>query len=136
MTQNSRTPLELKHALDAIVAELKALDAASIADVDIVPLAHSVKDVGAYIAALDAQINVRVLTNNVMLPGASTKDKVVHRKWHDEETAAALAREQFGDKAFNCSLLSPAAIEKLGPEGKALVAVASYKPEAGKAVVY
>lgn len=33
-------------------------------------------------------------------------------------------------------MLSPAGIEKLGELGKTFVAVASYKPEAGKRVVY
>ena len=68
--------------------------------------------------------------------GLLVKDAVKHRQWHDEETVAALAQEQFGDKAFTRKLLSPAGIEKLGAEGKALVAIASYKPEGGKVAVY
>jgi hypothetical protein len=64
------------------------------------------------------------------------KDCIVHRKWHDQEAAEQLAQETFGDKAFTRSLLSPAGIEKLGADGKAFVAVASFKPDAGKKVVY
>ena len=134
MSQNTRTPLELKNALDAIVAELKALEAAAIADAELVPLVKSAQDVGAYVATIDAQIQLRAITNGVMLPGVVVKDAVTHRKWHDAATAAELAYTQFGLKAFK--LESPATLEKLGDEGKALVAVASFKPEAGKRVVY
>lgn len=134
MTANTRTALELKNALDAIVGELKALEASAIADADLVPLVNAVKDVGAYMATIDAQIQLRAITNNVLLPGVVVKDAIVHRKWNDPETVAALVFEQFGLKAFK--LESPAAIEKLSDAGKALVAMASTKPPAGKRVVY
>lgn len=134
MTQNTRTPNELKIALDAIVAELKALDAASIADGELVPLVNSVKDVGAYMATIDAQIQLRAITNKVMLPGVVVKDAITQRKWNDPATVAELAYQQFGLKAFTVN--GPASIEKLGDEGKALVSVASFKPPAGKRVVY
>lgn len=133
---NTRTPTELRYALDAIVAELKALEADKIADADLVPLVKSVQDVSAYMATIDAQIQLRALTNNVMLPGVVVKDSIVHRKWHDQQAAEELAFEQFGEKAFTRSLLSPAGIEKLGAEGKTFVAVASFKPVAGKRCVY
>jgi phosphoenolpyruvate carboxylase len=136
MTQNTRTPAELKAALDAIVDELKALDANALPDADLVPLAKSVQSVGAYVSAIDAQIQLRAITNNVLLPGVVVRDAIVHRKWHDQEAAEQLAQEQFGDKAFTRSLLSPAGIEKLGNAGKTFVSVASYKPEAGKKAVY
>lgn len=136
MSQNSRTAAELKEALDAIVGELKALEASKIADADLVPLVKSAQDVSAYIATIDAQIQFRAITNNVMLPGVVVKDEIKHRRWNDEQLAAELAQEQFGDKAFTRTLLSPAGMEKLGDAGKALVAVASFKPAAGKRVVY
>lgn len=132
---NSRTPAELKYALDAIVEELKALEASAIADADLVPLVKSVQSVGAYVAAIDAQISLRAITNNVLLPGVTVKDAIVHRKWHDQEAAEQLAQEQFGDAAFTRALKSPAGIEKL-KGGETFVSVASYKPEAGKRVVY
>lgn len=136
MTTNSRTPAQLKEALDAIVSELKALDASHIASSMLVPMVKSVQDVAAYAAAIHAQIELRAIANNEMLPGVVVKDCIVHRKWHDQEAAEQLAQETFGDKAFSRSLLSPAGIEKLGADGKAFVAVASFKPDAGKKVVY
>lgn len=136
MTTNSRTPAQLKEALDAIVEEMKLLDASTIGDADLVPLVKSVQSVGAYVAAIDAQINLRAIANGVLLPGVVVKDEIKHRKWHDQEAAEQLAQETFGDRAFTRSLLSPAGIEKLGDAGKQFVVVASYKPEAGKRVVY
>lgn len=131
---NRRTPAELKAALDAIVDEMKALEASAVADAELVPLAKAVQSVGAFVATIEAQIELRAITNGVMLPGVVVKDAVTHRKWNDADLAAGLAYEQFGLKAFK--LESPAALEKLGDEGKALVAVASFKPPAGKRVVY
>ncbi len=131
---NIRTAPELRDALNAIVEELKLLEASTIADADLVPLVKSVQDVGAYIATIDAQIQLRAITNNVMLPGVVVKDAVTHRKWNNNEIAEMLAYEQFGLKAFK--LESPAAVAKLGKEGEALVSVASFKPPAGKRVVY
>jgi hypothetical protein len=131
---NTRTATELKNALDAIVAELKALEASKIADADLVPLVKSVKDVGAYMATIDAQIQKRALQYGIMLPGVVVKDSIAQRKWNDPATVAELAFQQFGLKAFTVN--GPAAIEKFGDEGKALVSVASFKPPAGKRVVY
>jgi hypothetical protein len=131
---NIRTAPELRDALNAIVEELKMLEASTIADADLVPLVKSVQHVGAYVATIDAQIQLRAITNDVMLPGVVVKDAITHRKWNDAALAAELAFAQFGLKAFK--LESPACIEKLGDEGKALVSVASTKPPAGKRVVY
>jgi hypothetical protein len=131
---NHRTPAELKSALDAIVSELQVLDAAAIADAELVPLAKTVQDVAGYVKALDAQITYRVVTKGTTLPGAARKPGITHRKWNDEDTAAVLAFDEIGLTAFK--LLSPAAIEKLGKDGEALVAVASFKPEATDRVVY
>lgn len=131
---NHRTPAELKSALDAIVAELKALDAAAIADAELVPLAKTVQDVASFGTVLGARIEFRVITDNVAIPGAARKPGITHRKWNDEDTAAALAYEAFGLRAFK--LVSPAAVEKLGDDGAALVAVGSTKPPADDRVVY
>lgn len=132
--QNTRTAPELRDALNAIVEELKLLEASKIADADLVPLIKSVQDVGAYMATIDAQIQLRAITNNTMLPGVVVKDAVTHRKWNDPATVAQLVFEQFGLNGFTVN--GPAAIEKLGDEGKALVTIASFKPPAGKRVVY
>ncbi|MEL7086848.1 MAG: hypothetical protein AAGL98_00150 [Planctomycetota bacterium] len=118
----------------ALVDALKAIDLQNTAPAELVPLVKAVQSVGAYAAAVDAEIQRRAIGNGEMLPGVVVKDAVTHRKWNDADTAADLAFSQFGLKAFK--LESPAAIEKLGDEGKALVAVASFKPEAGKRVVY
>jgi len=132
MTQNLRTPAELKLALDAIVAELKAF--ATIADANLVPLAKSVQDVAAFGETLGAMITARVIADGADIPGAARKPGITHRKWNDDEVAASLAFEAFGLKAFK--LVTPAAIEKLGENGKALVAIASFKPPATDRVVY
>ena len=132
--QNHRTPAELKAALDAIVAELKLVDAAAIADAELVPLAKSVQDAASYVKALDAQIELRVVVNGMTIPGAARKPGITHRKWNDEDAASALAFDAFGLRAFK--LVTPAAIEKLGDEGTALVSIASYKPAATDRVVY
>jgi hypothetical protein len=134
MTQNLRTPAELKAALDAIVAELKTF--ATIADENLVPLAKSIQDVAAFGATLSAMINARVIVDGVDVPGAARKPSIAHRKWNDPEAAARAAYDQFGKAAFECSLKSPAGVEKLGPEGKAFVALASFKPDAPDRVVY
>lgn len=135
MTTNSRTPAQLVEALNALVEEFKALDAANIDDTALVPLANAVKAVGAYGAAVHGQIELRAITNGTPVPGAAVQDAVVHRKWHDQKAAEELAQEQFGDQAFTRALKSPAQIEKL-EGGKTFVAVASFKPDAPKKVVY
>lgn len=126
--------MTVTNILNDIVAQLKTLDTATISDADLVPMIKAVQSVCAFTAALDAEIQKRALQDGRMLPGVVIKDATTHRKWHDAAVAADLAFEKFGIKAFK--LESPAAIEKMGDEGKALVAVASYKPEAGKRVVY
>ena len=133
---NHRTAAELKNALDAIVAELRALDTAAIMSGELVPLVKTVQDIGAYAGTLDAQIRLRVLTDKTPVPGVAVKPGITHRKWNDEDAAARVAYEQFGKAAFDCSLKSPAGIEKLGAEGKAFAAFASTKPAAEDRVVY
>jgi len=129
--QNHRTPAELKAALDAIVAELYLIN---IPDNDLVPIAKSLQDVCERAKQLDARITQRVLIDGIDVPGAARKPGITHRKWNDETAATDLAFEAFGLKAFK--LQSPAAVEKLGENGKALVAIASFKPEATDRVVY
>lgn len=130
---NHRTPAELKAALDAIVAELKALDASAIASAELVPLVKSVQDVALYNTTLDVQIRTRV-ANGASIPGVAVKPGITHRKWNDEDAAGALAFEAFGLRAFK--LVSPAAVEKLGDDGASLVVIASTKPAAEDRVVY
>lgn len=133
--QNHRTPAELKSALDAIVAELKALDPAAIPDCRLVDFARTVQDIASYAKVIDARITMRVITEGASIPGAAKKPTVTHRKWHDATAAEQLAQEQFGDAAFDRTLKSPAQIEKL-PNGETFVAVAAFKPDAGERVVY
>lgn len=124
------------NSLEAIVTALKALDLSTVDSAELVPLAKATSAVCAFAAALDAQIQLRAVANNELVPGVMVKETVTHRKWHDVGAAEELAREAFGDKAFTASLLSPAGIEKLGPEGKTFVAMASYKPEGARKAVY
>jgi hypothetical protein len=135
--QNTPTPAQIRFALTAALDMLKGVDLATYDVAEFVPLVRAVKDIGAFGATVHIEIERRVLANGEMLPGVSTKDEVKHRQWHDIDAATQLAREEFGDDAFSKpALMSPAQIEKLGPKGKQFVAVASYKPEAGKKVVY
>jgi hypothetical protein len=136
MTSNIPAINEVYADLERVLARLMAIDAATIESANLVPMVKAVQSIGAFGAAIDAQIQARAIGNNELIPGVVVKPGVVHRKWHDQEAAEQLAQETFGDKAFKRELLSPAGIEKLGADGKAFVAVASYKPEAGKKVVY
>lgn len=122
--------------LATAIEALKGIDLNTAPSGDLVPLIKQVQDICAFSAAIHAEIEKRALGNGEMLPGVVIKPVVTHRKWHDDDAAEQLAREQFGDKAFVTKLLSPAQIEKLGEAGKQFVSVASYKPEAGQKVVY
>lgn len=131
--------LKMQSTIENLTETLELLKNIDLKDIDsgaLVPLVKAAQAIGAFSAAVDAQIQERALILNELIPGVLVKDQVKHRQWSDKETAAQLAQEKFGDKAFKRELLSPAGIEKLGPEGKALVAVASFKPEAGKVAVY
>jgi hypothetical protein len=125
--QNHRTPAELKSALDAIVSELQALDIAAIDDNELVPLAKTVQAAANFVEVIDSRIQTRVIGEGLLIAGAMRKPIAKHRFWHDETVAADLAFATYGLRAFK--LQSPAALEKLGEEGQALVAVASTKPE-------
>lgn len=120
--------------LNSVLELLKGVDLGAAMPADLVPLVKAVQSVSMYAAAVHAEIERRAIANNELLPGVITGTTVTHRKWNDEATAAALAFEQFGLKAFK--LDSPAGIEKLGDEGKALVAVASTKPPGKPCVKY
>lgn len=119
-----------------VLEVLKSIDLTSLSSADLVPLVKQVQAIGAYAEAIDAEIQRRAIGNGEMLPGVVVKDAIVHRKWHDQDAAEQLAREAFGDAAFETKLKSPAGMEKMGEKGRQFVAVASYKPEAGKRVVY
>jgi len=136
MTSNLPDILTAYDALQRALALLQALDADKIESANLVPMVKAVQSIGAYQAAIDAQIQARAIGNNELIPGVVVKDAVTHRRWSDPEVAAQLAQETIGDKAFKRELLSPAQMEKLGDAGKSFVAVASFKPEAGKRVVY
>jgi hypothetical protein len=132
--RNHRTPSELKAALDAIVSELQALDVAAIDDNELVPLAKTVQAAASFVEVIDGRIQARVIGDGMTIAGAMRKPIAKHRFWHDETVAADLAFATYGLRAFK--LQSPAALEKLGEEGMALVAVASTKPEAAYKAAY
>lgn len=133
MSRNSRTLADLTDALRDLIAEFTAADPADADAKDLVPAAEAVKSASALLSGLDAEIQRRVL-EGVGVPGAELKDGTSHRKWSNVVAASEAVFAQFGIKGFK--LDSPAAIEKLGEAGKALVAVASFKPPAPKKVVY
>ena len=123
--------------LATAIESLKGIDLTKIDSAQLVPLIKQVQDICSFNAAIHAQIEARAIGNGELIPGVVVKDAVVHRRWTDIEAATELAREQIGDKAFTePKLISPAQMEKLGELGKAFVSLASYKPEAGKKVVY
>lgn len=130
------TNLSTIDILNDLFADLTKMDMATLTDGQLVPLVKAIKLVGSFSAAVDAEIYRRAVDNGDLLPGVVVEDTVTHRKWHDEEAAAQLAREEFGEKAFVTKLKSPAQIEKLGPQGKNFVAVASFKPEGTKKASY
>lgn len=133
---NTNTPAiaQVYADLQSALEKLQAIDAALIESANLVPMMKAVQSIGAFSAAIDAQIQARAIGNGELIPGVVVKDSITQRKWNDPATVGELAYSQFGLKAFTVN--GPAAIEKLGDEGKALVAVASFKPEAGKRVVY
>jgi Protein of unknown function (DUF2800) len=135
---NTNTPAlaTVYNTLQSALAQLQAIDADKIESANLVPMVKAVQGIAAFQAAIDAQINARAIGNGELIPGVVVKDAVVHRRWSDPEVAAQLAQETLGDKAFKRELLSPAQMEKLGDDGKSFVAVASFKPDAGKKVVY
>lgn len=123
--------------LATAIESLKGIDLTKIDSAQLVPLIKQVQDICSFNAAIHAQIEARAIGNGELIPGVVVKDATVHRRWSDPEAAAELAREQIGDKAFTKpELISPAQMEKLGELGKAFVSLASFKPEAGKKIVY
>jgi hypothetical protein len=132
---NSPNPNYVRALLEGALQNCKGLDLDAVDAAQLVPLAKAVKAIAEYSSAIHAQIELRAIANGISIPGAAVKDAIVHRAWHDQGAAEQLARETFGDKAFTCALKSPAQIEKLDG-GDVFVAVAAYKPPAGKKVVY
>lgn len=132
---DQRTPAELQYALEALIAEIRATDWNAAPAETLVPMALSLKAACDHAALVHNQIELRAIANNTPVPGAAIKDQVKHRQWNNQDAAEKLAQETFGDAAFSRALKSPAQIEKL-PRGDAFVAIASFKPEAGKRVVY
>lgn len=120
--------------LQDVLSKLQSINTDDIESANLVPMVKAMQAIGSYTAAIDAQIQARAIANGELIPGVVIKDAVTHRKWNDAAVASELAFEKFGLKAFK--LESPAAIEKMGGEGEALVSVASFKPPAGKRVVY
>lgn len=135
MSQNSRTPAELQYALEALLAEIRAVEWSKAPAEVLAPVALSLKAACDHAALVHAEIETRVLANGIALPGVTTKPEVKHRQWSCADTAAQLAQEEFGDAAFNRTLKSPAQLEKL-PKSAPFVSLASFKPETGKRVVY
>ena len=133
MLKNSRTLADLTAALRDLIAEFVATDLADADAKDLVPAAETVRSASSVLSGIDAEIQRRVL-EGIEVPGAELKNGVSHRKWSNADAASEAVFAQFGIKGFK--LDSPAAIEKLGEAGKALVAVASFKPPAPKKVAY
>jgi len=135
-TVNRPNAADIFARLGYLLDDLKALDLSTVDAAHLAPLATAIKNAAEFGSAVHIEIERRVLANGELLPGVTTKDEVKHRIWTDTEAAEELAQAEFGDKAFKRTLLSPAQMEKLGDKGKAFVAIASVKPEAGKKVVY
>jgi len=121
--------------LESVLAKLQAIDVAQIESANLVPMVKALQAIGAFVQPIDAQIADRAVNQNELIPGVTVKPAVTHRKWHNDEAAAQLARETFGEAAFETKLKSPASIEKL-EGGELFVSVAAYKPDGGKKAVY
>lgn len=132
---NTITATEFTARVADLVEAAKGLDLRNVESANLVPLAKALQSLAAFGTPVHGEIETRAIGNGELIPGAVTKPGVVHRKWHDQDAAEQLAREQFGDAAFTVALKSPAQIEKLDG-GATFVAVASYKPEAALKVVY
>ena len=134
---NAPTAKDVQQRLEALLVDLRAVELSTAPDADMAPLVLSLKAAADHIQLVHAEIENRVLKLGKQLPGVAVGDAVVHRRWSDVAAATSLAAETLGDKAFSTpALLSPAQIEKLGPDGKAFVALCSEKPPAPKKVVY
>jgi Protein of unknown function (DUF2800) len=66
--------------------------------------------------------------------GAALKPGRSFRAWNDPIQAAEYGHQYYGAKGVKA--LSPAQLEKLGPEGKQYTAVAAHKPEAEQKAFY
>lgn len=66
--------------------------------------------------------------------GATLKPERTYRAWNDAQQAAQALWSNFGAKGVKP--VTPAQAEKLGPAGKAYVAIGSHKPEAGLKASY
>lgn len=131
---NTYTAQDLTAMAQLLTEAAKSVDLQDAPAGALVPLIKAVQALSTYSAAVHAEIERRAIGNGELLPGVTTGTTTTHRAWNDAATVATLAFEQFGLKAFK--LESPAAIEKLGDEGKALVAVASTKPPGKPCVKY
>jgi len=86
-----------------------------------------------YIRALKEETLRRWQTGEHEIPGTKLVPKIAHRVWKPSAPEVIVAR--LGDNAYAPrEMLSPAAVEKLGPDGKALVKEWAYSPQTGLTV--
>lgn len=84
-----------------------------------------------YIKALEAEV-FRRLEQGTPVAGLKLVDKYADRVYRDGAEAALLAK--FGKKIYTSKLKTPAQIEKLGADAKALVRQWAYTPKTGQTV--
>lgn len=64
--------------LEAVLAKLQAISAEQIESANLVPMVKAVQSIGAYSAAIDAQIQARAIGNGELIPGVVVKDAITH----------------------------------------------------------
>ena len=90
---NLRTPAELQQSIEALIAELRALETSALPAETLVPLALSLKAACDHAAKIHIEIELRAIGNGIAVPGCAVQPAIVHRKWHDQTAAEQLAQE-------------------------------------------
>ncbi len=73
MTSNIPAINEVYADLERVLAKLQAIDAAAIESANLVPMIKAVQNIGAFSAAIDAQIQARAVANGELIPGVAVK---------------------------------------------------------------
>ena len=80
-----------------------------------------------YEEALTVKVKLEMAFGNPLPDGVELKQGTKHRAWRDKRSAAEQLYGFYGAKGIKPA--TPAEAERLGPEGKMLVAVAAFKPD-------
>lgn len=73
MTSNIPAITDVYADLERVLAKLQAISADQIESANLVPMVKAVQSIGAFQAAIDAQIQARAIGNNELIPGMIPK---------------------------------------------------------------